>query len=292
MKMKDLAKEVLHVLNGEGGNYCIHEIVRANDVTKVGIMKNVEGVNAIIYLDDVMDDDVMDADTFLPGQLAGRVKRLLESASARIPEITKEHLSDRKKVFFQVLNSERNRKYLGDTSAVQFLDLVFVPRYLVERDSNGVASALISNKMLDELGLDVQRDFEEIKQNTLKLFGVTVETMSNVLRRYGGNSQDAAVASSIDPGKTMCVISNAEYVNGAAAALLSEAYRNLAPSGFLLPSSIHEFIALPEAPVLDSSGLLKVVKEVNAMCVASSDFLSGSVYYWSEGKELEIVCTD
>lgn len=287
MEMKDLAKEVLRVLNGEGDDYCIHEIVRANDVTKVGIMKNVEGVNAIIYL-----DDVINADTALPGQLAGHVKGLLESASEHVPEITKEHLSDRKRVFFQALNSERNRKYLEDTSVVKYLDLVFVPRYLVSCNNDGVASVLLSDKMLDGLGLDVQRDFEEIKQNTLKLFGVTVETMSNILRRHGVNSQDAAVASSIGLGKAMCVISNAEYVNGAAAALLSEAYRNLAASGFLLPSSIHEFIALPEDHAFGGSDLSDMVKEVNATCVASSDFLSGSVYYWSEGKELEIVCTD
>jgi hypothetical protein len=54
---------------------------------------------------------------------------------------------------------------------------------------------------------------------------------------------------------------------------------------YVLPSSIHEVILLPESMATSRKELDELVQEVNACCVSREEFLSDHAYYYSMEKE-------
>jgi hypothetical protein len=54
---------------------------------------------------------------------------------------------------------------------------------------------------------------------------------------------------------------------------------------YMLPSSIHEVILLPERMATTRQELDALVQEVNACCVSREEFLSDHAYYYSLEKE-------
>jgi hypothetical protein len=83
----------------------------------------------------------------------------------------------------------------------------------------------------------------------------------------------------------MYVASNRKKLYGANVLLFSNVYDELAEklnsNLFILPSSRHEIILVPEIAEIAPSYLKQIVEEVNASCVDSKDRLSNSVYFWN-----------
>ena len=57
---------------------------------------------------------------------------------------------------------------------------------------------------------------------------------------------------------------------------------------YILPSSIHEVILVPESFGLEPERMQEMVKEINQTGVAPEEVLSDSVYYF-DGEEIRIV---
>ena len=55
---------------------------------------------------------------------------------------------------------------------------------------------------------------------------------------------------------------------------------------FILPSSIHELILIPENSGETAGNLQEMVCEVNASCVSAEEKLSDSVYYYNSQKNI------
>ena len=90
-------------------------------------------------------------------------------------------------------------------------------------------------------------------------------------------------------GDTMLILSN-EYYTAGASAILDTGFMERVAALYggrmvVLPSSIHEVIALPDLG--DYEGLRGMVRECNAL-LAPEDKLSDSVYLWANGK-LDVV---
>ena len=290
MKLISLAKKVVQILNEESGtfNYSLEKTRKSNDTKKVGVMYKGGKVCPIVYL-----DSIPGIDTLSVADVAETVKKIL-CRNYQDTVLPFECLEDfkRENIFFQLLNKDKNTKYLADVPTMPLLDLVFVPRYFVGKEEGYLGSVLLNKKILHELNVDVERDFEEIKENTLRLFGMKV---TNLVKALTGLTEQDVDCSTVPDNCSdfIYVISNTANVYGAAAVLLSEAYRDLSPSGFLIPSSVHEFLAIPlfDGGTYNVSELNAIVKEVNTACVSVDEVLSDSVYYWSDGKGIEIACT-
>lgn len=81
-----------------------------------------------------------------------------------------------------------------------------------------------------------------------------------------------------------CVLSNPGGFYGAAHILnrdyLSELSEKCGESMFILPSSKHELILIPESHVPDPDALYGMVEEVNRTAVLREDYLSDNVYFY------------
>ena len=72
-------------------------------------------------------------------------------------EITESGLPDKDKfvenIFFQVINTKKNKTLLLDTPHREFLDLSIIYRYAVNLSDNDIATAMINNNLMDEFKL-------------------------------------------------------------------------------------------------------------------------------------------
>jgi hypothetical protein len=103
-----------------------------------------------------------------------------------------------------------------------------------------------------------------------------------MMERAGGLSPEME-AELAAPDNLMYVVSNTSRQFGAyfitdREALIEVASEIKEDRFFILPSSIHEMIVIPESQVEDTDALITMVKEVNATQVAPDEVLADNVY--------------
>ncbi len=108
----------------------------------------------------------------------------------------------------------------------------------------------------------------------------SIEEQIRVIRAREGSFGEQKVP-------VMLIGSNAHKLFGASVLLyphvLEETARNLGCDLYILPSSVHELILLPDIGGYQTSELLSMVKEVNATQVEAEEFLADAVYFYDRG---------
>ena len=178
-----------------------------------------------------------------------------------------------KNVKYKLINRERNKELLERVPHIDVLDLSAV--YRVTYSENGREyTGIINDKVTGRLGLEM-RELDRIARENTEREGFVMQEIQDILEEYTVGVLPAK------PERKMYVLTGKEMRYGAAVMLYKEYFTGLADMEgsdlYILPSSIHEVIALP-ALLLDAGKLVQTVREVNDTFVAEEDFLSGSVY--------------
>ncbi len=181
------------------------------------------------------------------------------------------------KLFVKVVNYERNKERLDNCPFIPFMDLAITFRYLVHKDEKDISSALVNNTLMDIWGLNTHSMYKIAYKNTQKLFPPVIRKMSEIINlpseEYG-----------INPENEMYVLSNECGINGASYIICKEILDGFCEKTgkeyYILPSSIHELILVPENLAEDKEMLKMFVKEVNKTAVPPVDFLSDNVYFY------------
>lgn len=178
-------------------------------------------------------------------------------------------------VTYQLINAEKNEDRLTNIPHRRFLDLAYVYRVTVNEDEMGTASFLINNGLQEQYGLDKEELDNAARKNTEKQ-GLGAMTMGSIMAEIMGEAEDE-----IETGCSMWVLSNGKRVNGAVVMLYPDLFRSLADKSesdlYVLPSSIHEVIAIPDNGE-DTKELKLMVSAVNSSEVSEEEYLSGNVY--------------
>jgi len=146
-------------------------------------------------------------------------------------------------------------------------------------------SVPVTSSLMEGWNIDVSDLHELAVRNMLTLLPSSFRGMSAVL--FGDASEDE-----MDPeDETLFVLTNKDGVYGAAAVLDKELMSRIAErfkKAFILPSSVHEVLIVPETPDMDVRQLAAMVKSANASVVAPEDRLSEHVYRYSVKEGLRI----
>ncbi len=192
------------------------------------------------------------------------------------------------KIVARVVNKSRNELITNSCPYAQFGDLIVTFVIFVEQGEplGGTASIKITNEMMNSWKVNLGQLIAAAYENTKKLLPLEVITMSEILKqmmeRTGGLSPEME-AELAAPDHLMYVVSNTSRQFGAyfltdREALIEIASEIKEDQFFILPSSIHEMIVIPESQVEDTDGLMAMVKEVNATQVAPDEVLADNVY--------------
>lgn len=187
-----------------------------------------------------------------------------------------------------------NQEYLRKVPHEKIEDIAVVARFHV----NDEASFVVTNALCQQLCLTSSEVMEMAHANTSKqeYSCINMADMLRGLMELQDMSPDYA-ADMTETQKNVCpmyVLTNQSRVDGALALTsvkaLDDARQKLGEDFYVLPSSRHELILIPQKFVDDVKVLEDMVKEVNATEVRSVDKLTDSVYrYHGESKKFSKV---
>ena len=191
-------------------------------------------------------------------------------------EVTEE-LPDKEKfvenIFFQVINTEKNKTYLLEVPHREYLDLSIIYRYAVNLSDNDIATATINYILMDEFKLTEEELYEAAYKNTRRLLKPKVTS----------------------PGMSgLYMISNDLNIFGANGILykdiVAKEAKKINTDIYLIPSSMHELIIQPVSDTLKPQDLKEIIKDANEHVIDPEDYLSDSLYiYKLETDTIEVI---
>lgn len=171
---------------------------------------------------------------------------------------------------------------------VKYLDLAVVFYYRLEEGRFEGATILIHNCNLEAWGINRRRLLEDAVMNTSRKLPYTFQSMEEVIAELTGEEEACGGEEEI-----MYVLTNEKKYLGAAALLypyvLNHIGKILKNNFYVLPSSIHECILVPDSGRYSRMELMSMVREVNESQVEKEEILSYEVYYYDRERQALIL---
>ena len=185
----------------------------------------------------------------------------------------------KKNLFIRVCGVEVNKEMLEQIPHKTIENLAITFHIMVNNSEEGMSSAAITNSIMDSLGLTPEQLYKDSLQNSPNILPAKVDSMINVLSGLTDIDMDSI---DVHSQSQMVVVTNHSGINGASAifypGVMDQVGEQLHGSYFVLPSSIHEVIAIPTSLGSNYRELERMVHEINIMTVAPEDRLSDNVY--------------
>lgn len=263
---------------------CSHTAEKNNGVTRKGIMLTERGINIspTIYLEEYYRQ-------FQSGnsldRIAADILRLYHEVRFRkswdAGKITDyEKVKDR--IIYRLVNRKANEKLLENMPYIPYLDLAIVFCVLLEVTGNGTATMAVSSEHARLWGVSGEELYGMASENTCRLLPDDFSAMSKVIEELSDTPQE-------EGEECMYVLSNRIRSHGAAAILYERRLEGigmyLESNYYVLPSSIHEVIVIPEKAAPGKEMLSQMVEEINRTQVADEEVLSGRAYYYDREKK-------
>lgn len=286
-------KCVIETIYGDGYEISIQPVTKNNGICLTGLTILKKGFNIApnIYLESLFERyqegmtmesvcrEVMD--------IYEQHKVKQDFDSRRITEF--HQVKDR--ICFRLVNAEKNRELLADIPYIPYLDLAIVFYVLVSKDSGGTSTVLIRNSFMDSWKTDTQTLYRIAMENTQRIFRGNVQSMGNVMAEMMEAMLDAVDSKefydmAVDTeDEFMYVATNYNKLNGASVILYPNLLRDFAErigsDFYILPSSIHELIFVPESVGMDIEYIKMMVQEINATQVENEEILSDNIYFYN-----------
>lgn len=286
MEIREFAEIVAEELRRElkeGYNITIEQVRKNNGHIETGLSVRKEGSNIapVIYLKELKEcfeeGKSMEwvTEQLLPIVQEKSMEKKIDMSSFR------EFETARERIVYKLVNTKKNEEDLKNRPYVEFFDLAVVFYYLVEEETleNGMIQITNEHKRLWDV--DTSMLLEAADQNSRLLLGTKVMDLKRLLEAEYGMPKEV-----LDPMESggMKILSNRKGHLGASSILYPGLLKSVAKmegcSLYLLPSSIHEFILLPDRDNQDVSELEETVSQVNKENVSEEEFLSNNVYYY------------
>ncbi len=188
----------------------------------------------------------------------------------------------------KLINYEKHKEKLQNIRHEIYLDLAVVYYNLLD----GVE--IFQEGSLNESDSKEIVSYHKAMENTINYLGINLNTMEDILFsmiyeediEYSYSDVISNITYKLDKDKTMYVLTNKKKLYGAITLLypqICEVFAARMDSNFfILPSSVHELILIPDKGEIDKEDLANMVYEINRSEVLPKDFLSDSIYYYDK----------
>lgn len=277
-KLYERGNEVNVTINNvEKMNTSYEAITVTPEGSNVGVNMNFE-VFAEAYASGVPFNEIVE-------QVAGKV----EAHIGNMPEFDVAQLTDyeqmKDKLCMEVVAADRNADLLAKVPHQEIEDMAVVYRFVMESSDEGRASILVTNDLLDKMGVTPEQLHADALENAPEIRPAVIQGMSEVI--VGMMGEDAPEMFGIDEfpqDEMMYVASVPDRISGAGVIayqeFMDQAAERLGGDFFILPSSIHEVLLVKDDGSANLSELKNMVEEVNATQVAPEEKLTDSVYHY------------
>lgn len=186
----------------------------------------------------------------------------------------------KKYLCFDVVGSDRNADMLEKVPHTDKENISMVYRLQLDSTENGAATVLITNAMMEQFGVTKEQLHADAMENAQEIRPADFRTMAAVMAEMMGMPEEMMA----DMAPPMYVVTNQDKVQGAAVMFypdfMDQAAKELGGDIFILPSSVHEVLILPDDGNMNAQELKEMVTSINASEVSPEDRLTDSVYHY------------
>lgn len=179
----------------------------------------------------------------------------------------------------QLVGREGNEDRLLTIPHHDMEDMSLVYHIDLGQMGGGTASMLVTNEMLHGYGISAEQLHRDALKAAQERQPFIIQSMDEMLAELMG-TEPTEVSGTPD----LFVATNPEKKNGAGViaypGFMEAAAEKIKGNFFILPSSIHEVIMLPENGTMAYQKLEEIVANVNGTQVLPEDQLSGNVYHY------------
>lgn len=197
-------------------------------------------------------------------------------------------------LFIRVSSAEANKEMLKNVPHQLMEDLAITYHISVGMDREGLSSTIISNEMMEQYGITQEQLHEDAMKSAASILPPDIATIGAKMNNLIGDSlalltsEEREMMQNIlrddEQNPMFIVVTNKAQINGAGAIFYPEVMENMGylvgGDFFILPSSVHETLVLPDDGEMDAQSLKEMVEEVNATQVLPQDRLTNEVYHY------------
>lgn len=274
----------------EGVQASVYTARKNNGSEKQGIMIKAEGVNAApaIYLEELFERVLKGERMELVVQEILDFYEGVDCSGIWDCNQFQKYENIRERVVFRVIHTDKNKKLLECIPYMEVLDLSIVFYVLLEQDKNGSASIQISNEHLKMWGIQKEELYRAAQRNVTNLLPAEFFTMRHAIEEMlevdSDEEENLLEIGEDEKEDVMYVLTNSLRNYGAACLfyphVLEMAGEMLKEDYYVLPSSVHEVIIVPESKALDADEMSEMVVEINETQVEPEEVLSDHAYFY------------
>lgn len=267
---------------GDGMSLNIHTALKNNGVERVGLTISDKRINIspTIYLEEYYKQfqDGFDMEDIIASILD--VYQEVKFEHTWQIHTVKDFEIMRSKIVYKLIHAKKNESLLNKMPYIAYLDFAIVFYILFEVDDSGTATIPITHELIQLWDVSVDKVQQCAFCNAPSLLPASFKPMQIVIDELMGTnySEQEAIED------LMFVLTNSLRSFGAACILydgmLDKISEEIGENFYILPSSIHEMIIVPESNSPSREHLNEMITEVNQTQVDEEEFLSECVYYY------------
>lgn len=277
-------------------NYTVQSdiFIKNNNTKRLGIIiRRKDGIIApTIYMENFYDDYLQKKMTL--AEICSQINLIynkFETQLQRYQSFSIEFSSCQSKITYRLISQEHNEDFLENIPYLSFLNLAITFHIVFECSTNGVESLCITKQLQQKWQITTEALFQLAKDNTPRHFPITIDTMEHAICEYLGISSERQEDETDIP--SIYIFSNEYGINGATVMIYPDVIHRFAEEQnrnlYIIPSSIHEILVIPEYEKKSLSSLSKIVKQTNDSHVSADEVLSNQAYYYDRKEKKFVV---
>ena len=197
------------------------------------------------------------------------------------------------KLSFEVISAEINKELLTGIPHDRIEDLAAVYRFALNSGEMGkgmAASILITNKMIEMMGVTHEQLKNDALRNAPKIRPAVITGMSELMKDMMGKEAYELAYGTDDADEMMFVATVPGKDSGAGILayqdFMDKAAERVGGDFFILPSSIHEVLLVIDTGDMKADALRDMVKHINKTELRPEDILSDNVYHYDSKEHI------
>jgi len=282
----DVVKKKVSVGIGDHVTVTVCESIKNNSRKRIGVTIG-DGklhVSPTIYLEEYYTQYQRGKS---PDDIASEIRKLYEKMEVTSfdSSLVDHYEGVRERILYKVIHRERNAELLENIPYLNFLDLAVVFYVMVAENARGSVTMLIYNHHLERWQVDPHQMYEDSQKNTERLLPPEFKTMNDAIVELLDIETKEHNEEYQQQEDHMYILTNCSKSFGAAtilySGLLEKVGKELKEDYYVLPSSIHEVIIIPESRSPEKADLNEMVSDMNRTQVEPEEVLSDQVYYYN-----------
>lgn len=276
--MDELRNEIL-ARKGSGTEVTFHDVRKNNGVMlhACTVRENGAGIAPAVYLEPYYEDYLRGVTAADSADDILRAGRMILPGNGFDADVWQDYDKIKSRLGLKLISFQNNRDLLAEVPYMRREDMAVTVFYMLPDPVMPGGTIAVRLRDLDRWKMNIKKLFSDALVSSMKMLPPVFQSMSEMIG-----------VPDTDSSENMYVLTNEQTVFGASCVLypnLLAAVSERIESGFyLLPSSIHEMIVLPDMGE-EPMELKQIVTDINRTEVPAEDILTDSVYYFGRGDD-------